>query len=487
MNNGCLYLWEDPLDRGYSIGWNLKTLIEKGLPDSCPPKDLEELLVQMLKLTHESDMEWGGPITFNSFDNYVVPFLDAEKPSKRKFLDHIENFYDKIQGHKVSISLDLIPRPGFTLSKKTEVILEAANSVLVDTYRSRLEKGIFEPYHIINLYPESDWETRLLNEWIELSYLYGEPTYQNFITGTISPDTLRTRLSRPDHEVTYLRLGGANGNSEDQLVTGYACLNLAKIGTKANSEEDFFRFLEEQLDEAISYLMEKRNKIESRFNEGKLPLTKYFLKDLDWSFSVITLVGMNEALESLINASLGHVAGKAVTYKVLEYLLRKLGSTQKALGHLFSLESYPSEKPGALLWDEYYSVHQILTPASELKPNHGNDLWDALEHQKKYHSLYTGGTLMQIHLEEGLQYNSGLKLLVKRIIETFGYNYFAVSPVFTLCSEHGYLAGERGCPLCDNKTETYIRIDNKMTRLSCLSMTLEEAYRRRVYFDVKNQ
>jgi ribonucleoside-triphosphate reductase len=486
MNNGCLYLWEDSLDRGYSIGWNLRTLIEKGLPDSCPPKDLDELFVQLLKLIHECDMEWGGPITFNSFDNYIVPFLDLEKSSKKKFKEQIEFFYDKIQGSNVIISLDLFHRPSFSLSGKTQYILETVNSVLVDTYRSRLEKGIFEPHHIINLYPESDWEARSLSKWIELSYLYGEPTYQNFITGTIRPDTLRPRLFKPDYEVTYLRLGGVNGNSENQLVTGYACINLAKIGARVNSEEDFFRFLEEEFDKAIFYLIEKRNLIESRFNEGKLPLTKYFLNDLDWGFSVITLVGMNEALESLIDASLGHVVGKAVTYKVLEYLLGKIASSQNSSRYLYSLESYPSETPGAKLLEEYDSDHIILTPATELKPNHGNDLWDALEHQKKFHSMYTGGTLMRIYLKEGLNYHSGLKLLVKRIIERFGYNYIAISPVFSLCSEHGYIAGDRYCKLCDKKAETFFRVDNKMTKLSCLSKNLKEAYRRRVYFDVKN-
>jgi anaerobic ribonucleoside-triphosphate reductase len=488
MNNGDIYTWEAASDRSYSIGWNLKTLIDRGLPDSDPPQTLDKLFDQMLKLIHESGNEWGGPITFNSFDNYIAPFLEAEKPSKQRFIDQMENFYRGInENHEVTISLDLIPRPGFPQTDKTQDILDAANKVILDTYRSRMEKSSFEPYFLVNLYPETDWESQSLGNWLELSYLFGEPTYQNFITGTISPETLRPRIFEPDHEVTYLRLGGANGNSEDQSVTGVACVNLAKIGSNAKSEEDFFQLLDERVDEVISALDEKRNKIEARFNTGKMPLTRHFLDNLDWGFSVITLVGINEALESLIDASLGHVAGKAVTYKVLEFLLRKLETAQTDNSRLFSLESYPSEKPGALLFDEYDSEHQYLTPASELKPSHGDDLWDVLEHQKKYHSMYTGGTLMQIHIEGGLQYNEGLKLLVKRTVETFGYNYLAVSPVFTLCPEHGYIAVERKCPSCDRESETYTRIDNKMTRVSSLLKPLEEAYQRRVYYDVKNQ
>ena len=211
------------------------------------------------------------------------------------------------------------------------------------------------------------------------------------------------------------------------------------------------------------------------------------MENFDWGFSVITLVGMNEALESLIDAPMGHVAGKAVTYKLLEYILRKIETVQAETGLLLSLEAYPSETAGAILLTEYETRHQTLTAATELKSSHGNDLWDALEHQKKYHSLYTGGTLQQIHLEQGLDYNDELMLLVKRTIENFGYNYLAITPVFSLCPEHGYVKGDNNCPICGSETTAYTRIDGNMTKVSQIPEPLKEAYWRRVYYDVKNR
>ena len=487
MNNGDIYHWGETTDKGYSIGWNLKTLIAKGMPDLDPPQNIEEFLEQVLRLIRESGEEWSGPVTLNSLDNYLAPFAEREKPSKKQFIDQIEYFFNEINGYEVTISLDLIPRPEFDLTDKTQVILDAINGVILDTCRSQMEKGLFQPYVTLNIYPETDWESDLLSHWLELSYHFGQPTYQNFISGTISPETLRPRDYSPVSDVTYLRLGGVLGNSENQSVLGYACINLEKIGSESLSEEEFFEILDMQVDNALNQLNEKREHIEAGFKAGEMPITAHFLENLDWGFSVITLVGMNEALETVIDAPLGHVAGKAVTYKVLEHLLRKIENIHESTGRLFSLESYPSETPGAILLDEYDSDYPYLTAATELKPSHGDDLWDVLEHQKKYHSMYTGGTLQQIHLEEGLNYNLGLKLLLKRIIEVFGYNYIAVSPVFSLCPEHGYIRSEQDCPICGRKTETYTRIDHKITKISDLSTPLKEAYRRRVYYDVKNK
>ena len=487
MNNGDIYNWEETTDKGYSIGWSLDTLIQKGMPGSEPPQTIEELLEQTQILIKESGKEWAGPICINSLDNYLAPFAEKENPSKQQFINQMEQFFQTIGKYEATISLDLIPRPGFDATEKTQVILDAINGVILDTYRSQMENGVFEPYLTINLYPETDWESDSLNRWLELSYLFGQPTYQNFISGTIAPETLRPRKHAPIDDVTYLRLGGVIGNSENQSVTGYSCINLAKIGAESLSEEEFFELLDNQVDNAVNALNEKSKRIEARFNAGEMPITAHFLENLDWGFSVITLVGMNEALETVIDAPLGHVAGKAVTYKVLEHLLRRIGNIHESTGRLISLESYPSEEPGSVLLEEFDSDYLYLTAATELKPSHGDDLWDVLEHQKKYHSMYTGGTLMQLHLEEGLNYNEGLRLLLKRTLEVFGYNYLAVTPVFSLCPEHGYVTGDQPCPICGLETETYTRVDQKITKVSELSTPLKEAYRRRVYYDVKNR
>ena len=490
MNDGYIYTCSEEDPRGYSIGWNLKTLIDKGIPGKAPPESIDQLLEQIIQLASSSDKEWRGSVTFNSFDNYLLPFAEREKPSKQGFIDQIHDFLQKLgeTGVKTVISLDLMPRPEFDVHENVQIILDAINGVIAEEYAVRMLRGEFNPSIAINLYPETSWESSVLDKWIELTYLYGQPTYQNFITGTIKPDTLRPRDMKPDIEALHLRLGGVLGNSEDQSVTGYACINLARLGLEASDEREFYSLLGEKVENASEILESRRKIVEARLEEGDMPLTRHFIENLDWSFSIITLTGMNEALESLIDAPLGHIAGKAVTYKTLEYLLRKTEEIQYRTGHLYSIESYPSEQPSAEFLKQYEATEKFLTPATELKPSHGDDLWDSLEHQKKYHSMYTGGTLQQTHLEQGLTYNPGLKLLLKRTVENFGYNYLSVTPIFSLCKEHGYINGEQPvCSICRKTTQTYTKIDNTIVPLSGLPEPLKEAHRRRVFYDVKNK
>ena len=50
MKNGDIYHWGESTDKGYSIGWSLETLIQKGMPGSEPPQTIEELMGQVLRL-----------------------------------------------------------------------------------------------------------------------------------------------------------------------------------------------------------------------------------------------------------------------------------------------------------------------------------------------------------------------------------------------------------------------------------------------------
>ena len=136
MNHGEIYHWDEAPNKGYSIGWNLKTLIQRGMPGSHPPSTIEELLGQILRLIQESPKEWGGPITLNSLDNYIVQYAEKEKPSKHNFTLQIENFFQCISNKfDVTITLDLIPKLEFEPTEKTQVVLNAVNDVIIDTFR----------------------------------------------------------------------------------------------------------------------------------------------------------------------------------------------------------------------------------------------------------------------------------------------------------------------------------------------------------------
>ena len=42
--------------------------------------------------------------------------------------------------------------------------------------------------------------------------------------------------------------------------------------------------------------------------------------------------------------------------------------------------------------------------------------------------------------------------LVKKVVSTFRLPYFTITPTFSICPKHGYLAGEHPyCPKCDEE------------------------------------
>jgi ribonucleoside-triphosphate reductase len=488
MNCGELYIPQENQEQGYSIGWNLDALIKKGLPNQQPPNSLEELLKQITKLVSNSKSEWIGPQSINCLDSYIAVYVEKENLEYKIINELFLDFFQKINEKKIKLTFTLDLGYNKNYRKMHRDTYDLINRVLQNIILNYMKKGVFEPYFVINLYPETDWRKDILDSWLALSFKYGQPVYHNYITGTIKPETLKPMEKNLELENIYLRVGGTNGNRENQTVTGYACINLHKIATKAYNENYFLELIDKKIIDASTLLVKKQRSILDKFNKNKMPLTKWINGNICWSYSIISLVGMNEALEKIINAPISHIAGKAVTYKILERLLRKIEHLQIETGQLFSLESYPSDIPSAILLEEYEANTEFLTTGTELKPSHGSDLWDFLEHQKKYHSMYTGGTLQQIHLREGLSYNRGLKLLINRIIHTFGYNYLAITPVFSLCDSHNYLFGAvKKCPYCGNQTEIYTRIDTKIKSLSSLPIPLKEAFRQRVYHDIKNE
>ena len=49
--------------------------------------------------------------------------------------------------------------------------------------------------------------------------------------------------------------------------------------------------------------------------------------------------------------------------------------------------------------------------------------------------------------------------LVRKIAENYELPYYTLSPTYSVCADHGYLAGEQYiCPICGRKAEVYSRI-----------------------------
>lgn len=90
------------------------------------------------------------------------------------------------------------------------------------------------------------------------------------------------------------------------------------------------------------------------------------------------------------------------------------------------------------------------TNSSQLPVGYTSDPFEALEDQNELQCLYNGGTVLHLYMGERISEATSCKKLIKKVIENYQLPYITVSPVFSICPKHGYVAGEHDyCPKCD--------------------------------------
>ncbi len=106
-------------------------------------------------------------------------------------------------------------------------------------------------------------------------------------------------------------------------------------------------------------------------------------------------------------------------------------------------------------------LEPFYTNSTHLPVNYTDDVFEALDLQDMLQTKYTGGTVMHGFLGERLPDGQAAKMLVKKVMENYHLPYFSITPTFSVCPNHGYIAGEHfKCPQCliDQPCEVYSRI-----------------------------
>ena len=79
--------------------------------------------------------------------------------------------------------------------------------------------------------------------------------------------------------------------------------------------------------------------------------------------------------------------------------------------------------------------------------------------QDELQTLYTSGTVFHAFLGEKLPDWKAAATLVRKIAQNYKLPYYTISPTYSICKEHGYIAGEHfTCPHCGKEAEVYSRI-----------------------------
>ena len=491
-NDRSIYIMDfNEKTKGYSTAYCPSKLFDIG------KNSLKNTLKNLIDLLQKSEAEWSRSITINSFDSYIAPLIKSENLNEaqiRKLFGIFIAQINNLVNYTVSLNLDVFTSSNNDTQPEMDMINCQLSEILENSYQNESHKVV----PIINISDSTLWDSSTISRYIKLSYKYGVPHYINYLTGTLSSSHLHNLPDKnPNPNVIYLTHGGVMGNADGRGLVGSVAINLPRAGYLSRDEDEFIERIDSLAEAAKLALEQKRKILTDRLEAGLMPITGRFLKSFDWHSSAICIVGVNEALQNLIGVGTAHVAGKAVTYKILEHMVRLIEEYQEETGHLYTLAAYPSELAGSYMAEidkEKYPEMKMsgnyapyYTCSSELPPNNGDDLWDALEHQKKYHSIYTGANVFQMHLKHGLEYRTEEKLLLFRCLEKFGYNSIKVSPNYSICRKHGYIeSATKKCPKCGLTTNTYVWVDGEVANLETLLNGLKEANKERVNYDVKN-
>jgi len=264
---------------------------------------------------------------------------------------------------------------------------------------------------------------------------------------------------------------------------GVVTLNLPRIGYLAKDEAEFFERLEKLMEIARDSLEAKRKILENFTENGLYPYSKRYLRFVKegfgkyWKnhFATIGLVGLNEAIVNLFGYDIAASEGLGFAVKVLSFMREKLADYQETTGNIYNLEATPAEGtsyrlaridkkryPDIIVANEKnrsIGTAPFYTNSSHLPVDNDYDLFEAVEHQDKLQTLYTGGTVMHIFLGEKLHSWEAASELIRKVSWNSHLPYFTLTPTFSICPTHGYVTGEhRQCPTCGATCEVYSRV-----------------------------
>jgi ribonucleoside-triphosphate reductase len=274
--------------------------------------------------------------------------------------------------------------------------------------------------------------------------------------------------------------GGLFGAGSKTGSIGVVTINLPRIGFLSKTKKDFLERLGKMMDLAKESLEIKRKTIENFIEKGLYPYSRFYLSDIKKArggyyanhFATIGLVGMNEAVLNFIGENVASKRGRNFTLEVLDFMRERLVKYQKETGNIYNLEATPAESTAyrlALKDKEMYpeivasgtKKEPYYTNSSQLPVSYTTDPFEALKLQDDIQCKYSGGTVLHFFLGERISDIQTVKNLIKKVFSNFHLPYITLTPTFSICPTHGYIAGEHfTCPKCtiEQPCEVYSRI-----------------------------
>ena len=490
---------------GYCAGWSIKQLIQEGLGGipgkitSSPASHLSTLCNQMVNFLGILQNEWAGAQAFSSFDTYLAPFVKKDNLTYNEVKKSLESFIYGVntpsrwgtQAPFSNITLDWVcpedmknvpaivggKDQDFTYGdcqKEMDMVNKAFIEIMIEGDANG--RGFQYPIPTYSITKDFDWsETENNRLLFEMTAKYGTPYFSNYINSDMNPSDVRSMCCRLRLDLRELRkkTGGYFGSGESTGSIGVVTINMPRLGYLAKDEKDFYARLDKIMDIAARSLKRKREVITRLLDEGLYPYTKRYLGTFNNHFSTIGLVGMNECSLNAkwLRCDLTDKRSQDFAVNVLNHMRERLSDYQEMYGDLYNLEATPAESTSYRF--AKHDVEQFpdiitaskngdapyYTNSSHLPVGYTDDIFTALDVQDRLQTLYTSGTVFHAFLGEKMNNWKAAANLVRKIAENYELPYYTISPTYSVCADHGYIAGEEyTCPVCGRTTEVYSRI-----------------------------
>ena len=495
--DGSLHIHDLDMLAGYCAGWSLRTLLHEGLNgvpgkvEAGPPKHMSSAVGQIVNFLGTLQNEWAGAQAFSSFDTYMAPFIRKDGMS-----------YDQVRQciQELIYNLNVPSRWGtqtpFTnltfdwtcpedLREQVPVIageempfaygelqveMDMINRAYIEVMTTGDAKGrVFTfPIPTYNMTPDFPWESENAERLFAMTARYGLPYFQNFINSEMKPNHIRSMCCRLQLDLRELlkRGNGLFGSAEQTGSVGVVTVNCARLGYEYQGDgAALLRRLDALLDMARNGLEIKRKEIQRLMDSGLFPYTKRYLGTLRNHFSTIGVNGVNEMIRNFtrdehdITTEWGH----DFAVRLLDHIRSRIAAFQEETGHMYNLEATPAEgttyrfaKEDAKRYPGILQAGTVDAPyytnSSQLPVGFTDDAFEALERQDDLQRKYTGGTVLHLYMSEHISSTEACRKLVRRSLERFRLPYITITPTFSICPKHGYLAGEHEfCPACDEE------------------------------------
>lgn len=523
----------------YCVGWDLKDLLLCGFKgvlgktESKPANHLRTALGQIVNFFYTMQGEAAGAQAFSNFDTFLAPFIRHDNLNYQQVKQALQEFMFNIniptrvgfQTPFTNVTMDLVV-PEFL---KTEPVviggkiidniygdyqheLTIFNQAFADVMIQGDANGsLFSfPIPTYNITPGFDWENPDYNGIWEMTAKYGIPYFSNFVNSDMKPDDVRSMCCRLrlDKRELNKRGGGLFASNPLTGSVGVVTINLPKLGYEAKNEQNFMERLQNLMELAKQSLEIKRKTIETYTEKGLYPYSKFYLRQVYqrfncyWKnhFSTIGINGMNECCLNFLGVGIAHPDGKAFAIRIMNFMRKVMADFQDETGNIYNLEATPAESTAyrfaridTIQYPDIITANNnaykngaspYYTNSTHLPVNYSDDIFEVLTLQDDLQTLYTGGTVLHLFTGEQNMPAVAAKNLIRKITDNFRLPYVTISPTFSICPSHGYIAGEHHlCPKCNAQCEVYSRIVGYMRPVNQWNEGKQQEFKDRKLFN----